>query len=113
MLNLKIPGRYNARKTYLGIVETINPNAGYNESQVIPKVVLLTKEKNKLKPMFSDYEYHNLLDSQPAVSYLDPKEKSFFGYISKNQLQKAISRTRLKEAERLTKEKNKVLKKIA
>lgn len=103
MLNLKILGRYNARKTYLGIVETLNHNARYNESQVIHKVILLAKEKNKLKPMFSYYEYYNILDSQPAVSYLDPKEKSIFGYISENQLQKAISRTKLKEAERLIK----------
>lgn len=113
MLNIKMPGYYDAKTTYLGMVETINPNAGYYEKQVIPKIVVLTKTKNRLEPMYSDYEYYNLIDSQPAVSYLNSKEKSIFGYINEAQLQKAISRTGLKEADRLTKANDKVLRKVA
>ena len=110
MLNIKMPGYYDAKKTYLGKVETVNPNAGYNENQVVSKIVVLNKTKNSLTPIY-DYEYYNLKDSQPAVSYLDPNEKGIFGYISEAQLQKAITRTGLKEAERL--DENKVLKKVA
>lgn len=114
MLNLKLSNHYDAKTTYIGIAETVNPNAGYYEKQVIPKVVVLNKVKNKFVPMFDDYEYHNVIQSQPAVSYLDAKEKGIFGYITEAQLQKAITRTGLKEAERLNrKEENKILKKVA
>lgn len=113
MINIKMPGYYDAKTTYLGIAETVNPNAGYREKQVISKIVVLTKIKNRLEPMYSDYEYYNLIDSQPAVSYLDSKEKGLFGFINEAQLQKAISRTGLKEANRLTKENEKVLRKVA
>lgn len=113
MLNIKMPGYYDAKRTYLGIVETVNPNAGYNENQVVSKIVIMNKYKNKLNPIYSDYEYYNLIQSQPAVSYLDSNEKTVFGYISEAQLQKAISRTGLKEAERLNKGNDKVLKKVA
>lgn len=108
---LKLQGYYDAKNTYLGFAETLNPNAGYHENQVIPKIVILCKSKGKLKPMFNDYEYYNLIESQPAVSYLDPREKPIFGYLTESQLQKAIARTGLKEANRLNE--NKVLKKVA
>ena len=57
MLNIKMPGYYDAKKTYLGKVETVNPNAGYNEKQIINKIVVLEKNKGKLTPRFSDYEF--------------------------------------------------------
>lgn len=108
---LKSHGYYDAKTTYFGFVETLNPNANYNESQVNVKVIILHKIKNKLVPIFDDYEYYNLIQSQPVVSYLNQKEKLLFGYLTEAQLQKAISRTGYKEANHLNQ--NKILKKVA
>ena len=106
-----IKGYYDAKRTYLGIVETVNPNVGYQENQIIPKVVILYKTENGEYPMY-DYEYHKIKQSQPAASYLGAKEKSFFGYITEAQLQKAIARTGYIEAIRLNeKDEQKTLKK--
>lgn len=110
--NIKIPNRYDIKNTYLGLAETINPNAGYDEKQVIPKIIVLQRVNNKLVPMWPDYEYHNIIDSQPAASYLDKKESGLFGYITDSQLQKAITRTGFKEADRINRN-EKVLKKVA
>lgn len=104
---------FGVKKIYIGIAETVNPNAGYHEKQIEKKVVLLTKNNdNKYKPLYDDYEYHKLEQVQSIASYLKPKEKSIFGYITEEQLNNAISRTGLKEAKRLT-QNNKILKKSA
>ena len=43
MLNLKLPSYFDTEKIFFGFVDTINPNAGINESQIVPKVVILEK----------------------------------------------------------------------
>lgn len=114
MTSLKLSNYYDAKKTYIGIAETVNPNAGYHEEQIVKKVVLLTKdEKDKYKPLYDDYEYHKLITVQPVASYLIHNEKGIFGYINEEQLKKAVSRTGLQEAKRLTRDNNKILKKSA
>lgn len=114
MTNAKKSNYYDAKKTYLGFVETVNPDAGYYERQIENKIVILTKtSENTLVPIYPDYEYHNLLQSQPVVSFLPPKDTGFFGYINEKQLRNAIARTGLKEANRLNRPEDKILKKVS
>lgn len=115
MLNLKLPSYFDTEKIFFGFVDTINPNASSNESQIVPKVVILqktSKAKNaKLKPI-KTYEYHNINKVIPLASYMKDKEIGWF--ISSDKVEKIIERTGLPEAKVLDTEKHeKVLKKAA
>lgn len=111
MLNLKIPNHFDTEKIFLGLVETINPDATMDERQIVPKVVVLEKGKQSLKPI-KTYEYHNINKIVPLASYMEDKEIGWF--ISKDKINQIVERTGLEEAKVLeTKKREKVLKKAA
>lgn len=115
MLNLKLPNYFDTEKIFLGIADTVNPNANTNENQVVHKVVVLEKKLNAKKINFKPiktYEYHKVNKIVPIASYMQDQEIGWL--ISEEKVKKIIERTGLSEAKVLdTEKKEKVLKKAA
>ncbi len=114
MLNLKIPNYYDLGKMFFGFADTLNPNADRNESQIVPKIVVLEKQKeNKYIPIHP-YEYHSIYKITPMASYMKESEMGWF--ISEGKIKEVIERTGLEEARVLEMDitkKEKVLKRAA
>lgn len=119
IINFKMPNRYDAKTTYLGIVNTVNPNANYGENPIVRKVVVLKKIKVKdtfkFVPLLNYSGYYEIIETILAVSNLEQNEKGIFGYLSDDQLNKAILKTGYPEVEILkpNSEVNKQLQKVA
>lgn len=112
MLNLKLPNHYDTEKLFLGLADTVNPNANINENQIVSKIVVLEKKSNAKFEPIKKYEYHNINKIIPLASYMHDKEIGWF--ISDEKVKEVIERTGLEEAKVLNSEKyEKVLKKAA
>lgn len=112
MSNLRIGNYFDTEKIFLGLADTINPNASMNESQIVPKIVVLEKKsQNRMEPI-KPYEYHNVNKVIPIASYMKDKEIGWF--ISMGKIEEVLERTGLEEAKVLDIEpREKVLKKAA
>ena len=102
--------RYDTAKIFLGFAETLNPNAGINENQTPPKVVVLHKDGVNQKPI-KEYEYHYCKRIVPIASYMDPKEISW--HITTNKINEIIARTGIEEANVIDTDNAKVVKRVA